>query len=92
VYTAKTEPTGPGAETVVISKIDTYGYTARLHLLGLAVKIRSKNGELNGSAATPNLIEFGGGNVLNFKSQARLRRSNIRILFLNNRTFSCLKR
>ena len=25
VYAAKTEPTGPGSATVIISKIDTYG-------------------------------------------------------------------
>ena len=38
----QTEPTGPGTETVVISKIDTYGYTAKPNLPGLRWKFDRK--------------------------------------------------
>ena len=33
----KTEPTGPGAEAVIFSKIDTYGSVRKPHLPGLGV-------------------------------------------------------
>ena len=37
----KTEPTGPGTATVVISKIDTYGYgPAQSYILGFLLSIK----------------------------------------------------